>query len=217
MVLRHRIFISGLVSMGFLSRSVSLIRYRVRGDVEGSFWDCVHEGIAKWVFREGEVSGDDLSLGWVSMEDFTDTRFAGSSYLRGNYVALALRVDTLRVPPRIVELHVKKESRKLLQESGQARLSSSQFRELREGIREKLRRQILPSVQVFDLVWDTGRGMAYFGSHSPKARDRVETHFKKSFGLTLLPLIPYLCAEELLGDDDQKRVLEQLRPSSLVV
>lgn len=203
--------------MGFLSRSVSLMRYRVRGDVEGSFWDSVHEGISKGIFREGEVSGDDLSLGWVSMEDFTDTRFAGSSYLRGNYVALALRVDTLRVPPRIVELHLKKESKKLLETTGQSRLSSSQFRELRERIRDTLRKQILPSVQVFDLVWDTSRGMVYFGSHSPKARDRAETHFKKCFGLTLLPLIPYLCAEELVADEDQKRVLEQLRPSSLVV
>jgi hypothetical protein len=203
--------------MGFLSRSVSLIRYRVRGDVEGSFWDSVHEGISKGIFREGEFSGDDLTVGWVSMEDFTDTSFAGSSYLRGNYVALGLRVDTLRVPPRIVELHVKKESRKLIEQTGQARLSSSQFRELRERVRETLRRQILPSVQVFDLVWDTSRGIAYFGSHSPKARDRVETHFKKCFGLTLLPLIPYLCAEELLGESQEKQVLEQVRPSSLVV
>lgn len=203
--------------MGFLSRSVSLMRYRVRGEVEGSFWDGVHEGIAKEAFREGEISGEDVVMGWVSMEDFTDTLFKGASYLRGNYVALALRVDTLRVPPRIVELQLKKESKRLLEESGQSRLSSSQYRELKERIRESLRRQILPSVQVFDMVWDTARAVLYFGSHSQKARDRVESLFKKSFGLTLVPLIPYLCAEELLGDKSQKQLLEQLKPCSLAV
>lgn len=203
--------------MGFLSRSVSLMRYRVRGEVEGSFWDSVHEGIAKGAFREGEMSGDEVSIGWVSMEDFADTQFKGASYVRGSYVALSLRVDVVRVPPRIVELQLKKESRKLLDESGQSRLSSSQYRELKEHIRESLKRQVLPSVQVFHLVWDTSRAMCYFGSHSPKARDRVENQFKKSFALTLVPMIPYLYADELLADKSQKQVLEQLRPSSFAV
>jgi len=191
------------------------MRYRVRGEIEGSFWDSVREGIAKEAFREGEISAEDAAMGWVSVEDFTDAQFRGASYLRGNYVALALRIDTLRVPPRIVELQLKKESRRLLEESGQARLSSSQHRELKERIRETLKRQILPSVQVFDLVWDTALAIAYFGSHSPKARDRVETLFKKSFGLTLVPLIPYLRAEELVGEKNQRQILEQLRPASL--
>ncbi len=31
--------------MGFASRSVSLMRYRVKGEMEGSFWDAVDSGI----------------------------------------------------------------------------------------------------------------------------------------------------------------------------
>lgn len=202
--------------MGFLSRSVSIMRYGVRGKIEGSFWDVVDDGIMKKAFREIDTSGEEVGLGWVSIDDFTDNQFKGTSYLRGNYVALALRVDTVKVPPRILEINLKKESKKLLEESGTQRLSSSQRRELKDRLKEKLKSQVFPSIQVFDLIWDTAKSVAYFGSHSIKARERVEYQFKKTFELTLIPLIPYLRAEELLSEKSDRLILEKLKPSSMV-
>jgi len=201
--------------MGLLSRSVSIMRYRVRGELPGSFWDSVDEGVKKGAFREIDTPGDEVGMGWVAMEDFTDRDFPGASYLRGNYVALSLRVDTIRVPPRILEIQVRKESAKLLEETGRQRLSSAQHRELKERMKETLKRQVFPSIQVFDLIWDTSKAVAYFGAHAVKARDRVESHFKKCFGLTLVPLIPYIRATELLPDKDQQQVLENLKPCSM--
>jgi DNA recombination-dependent growth factor C len=198
--------------MGLLSRSVSIMRYRVRGELAGSFWDSVDEGVKKGAFREIDTSGDEVGMGWVAMEDFTDRDFKGASYLRGNYVALSLRIDTIRVPPRILEMQVRKESAKLLEETGRQRLSSAQHRELKERLKETLKRQVFPSIQVFDLIWDTSKAAVYFGSHSVKARDRVESHFKKCFGLTLVPLIPYIRATELLSEKAEQQVLEELRP-----
>jgi|GEM_PF-101661 len=196
----------------FYSRSVSIVRYRVRGETVGSFWDSVDEGVKKGAFREIDNSGNGVGMGWVSMEDFTDRDFKGTSYLRRNYVALSLRVDTIHVPPRILEMQVRKESAKLLEETGRQRLSSAQHRELKERLKETLKRQAFPSIQVFDLVWDTSKAVAYFGSHSVKARDRVEGHFKKCFGLTLVPLIPYIRAAELLQEKSRQKVLEKLKP-----
>jgi len=191
------------------------MRYRVRGELAGSFWDSVDEGVKKGAFREIDTPGDEVGMGWVAMEDFTDRDFPGASYLRGNYVALSLRVDTIRVPPRILEIQVRKESAKLLEETGKQRLSSAQHRELKERIKETLKRQVFPSIQVFDLIWDTSKAVAYFGAHAVKARDRVESHFKKCFGLTLVPLIPYIRATELLVDKDQQQALENLKPCSM--
>ncbi|MBI4962860.1 MAG: recombination-associated protein RdgC [Desulfomonile tiedjei] len=201
--------------MGLLSRSVSIMRYRVRGELAGSFWDSVDEGVRKGAFREIDTTGDEVGMGWVAMEDFAANDFKGASYLRGNYVALSLRIDTVRVPPRILEIQVRKESAKLLEESGRQRLSSAQRRELKERVKETLKRQVFPSIQVFDLIWDTSKSVAYFGSHSVKARDRMEGHFKKCFGLTLVPLIPYIRATELLTEKSQQLVLEQLKPCSM--
>ena len=87
--------------MGFSARSVSMVRYRIRGEIQGSFWDAVDEGIRRYAFREVEGPGDQVGMGWTSIDDFTDNEFQGASYVRGSYVALSLRVDTARVPPRI--------------------------------------------------------------------------------------------------------------------
>ncbi|MBI5247890.1 MAG: recombination-associated protein RdgC [Desulfomonile tiedjei] len=201
--------------MGLASRSVSMMRYRVRGETSGSFWDAVDEGVRKGAFREIDSPGDELGMGWVSMEDFTDIAFSGASYVRGNYIALSLRVDTVRVPPKILEIHVKQESRKLLEQSGRQRLSSAQRRELKERVKESLKKQAFPSIQVFDLIWDTSKAVVYFGTHSVKPRERLEAHFKKCFGLTLIPLLAYIRAEELLEGRLESQILEKLKPCSM--
>jgi DNA recombination-dependent growth factor C len=202
--------------MGFTSRFASMIRYRVKGEIEGNFWDAIDAGVRKGAFRTVESPGDEIGMGWTSMEDFTDNEFSGASYVRGNFVALGLRIDTVRVPPRILEMHVKQEGKKFLQERGARRLSAAQRRELKDRVKEMLKKQVLPSIQVFDLVWDTAQRVAYFASLSIKARERVEDHFKRSFGLTLIPLIPFIRAEELLTDKTAKHALETLTPCSMV-
>jgi DNA recombination-dependent growth factor C len=131
-------------------------------------------------------------------------------------VALSLRIDTVKVAPKILEMHFKDETRKLLKESGQRRLSASQSRELKDRVRDQLTRQAFPSIQVHDLLWNTATATVYFGTHSARARERVEEYFKKSFGPTLVPLIPYIRAEEILDGKSEHVVLENLRPSSMV-
>lgn len=198
--------------MGFLSRSVSLIRYRVQGEMEGSFWDAVDEAVKKGAFHQMEGSGDIVGLGWTSIDDFTDVSFDGASYVRGEYVALSLRIDTAKVPARILEIHFKNECKKLLEQTDQKRLSFGQRRDLKERLTETLRAQVLPSIQIFDLVWNTASGIVYFCTHSLKARERMEEHFKKCFGLSLIPVVSYLRAEEILASGEQKKLLQELRP-----
>lgn len=199
--------------MGFFSRSTSMMRYKTKGEMIVSFWEAVDSGIKSGSFREIDSPGELIGVGWTSIEDFSEYEFTGASYLYGNYVALSLRVDTVRIPPRILEIHLKKETRKLLRETGQRRLSSNQRKELKETVKEVLKRQVLPSIQVFDFVWDTSKSIVYFTSLSIKARERFEDHFKKSFGLSLIPLIPYLKAEEVLASQMDKSKLEKLKAS----
>ena len=198
--------------MGFIASSVSIIRYRVRGEIEGSFWDVVDLGITNGAFREIETASDEIGIGWTSIDDFTDTTFR-SSYVRGNYVAVSLRVDSARIPPRVLEIELKKEARKILEQTGAHRLSATQNRDLKDHLKESLKKRVFPSIQVYDLIWDTAKSIAFFGSHSPKARERVEQHFKKCFGLTLVPLIPFIRAEEILAENPEKQRLESLRPA----
>ena len=68
--------------MGFTSRSASLLRYRVKGEIEGNFWEALDEGVKKGAFRFTETPGDEIGMGWTSLEDFTDNEFSGASYVR---------------------------------------------------------------------------------------------------------------------------------------
>lgn len=201
--------------MGFLARSVSMMRYTVRGEIVGSFWDEIHEGVKRCAFKQIESPGEVVGMGWVSMEDFTDNEFVRATYVFGKYVAIALRIDTIRVPPRILEINVRNEEKKILEETGRRRLGSAQRRELRDRVKEVMKKQSLPSIQVLDLVWDTSKGVAYFASLSSKARECVEDHFKKTFNLSLVPLIPYIRAGQLLEHSVGSSVLDNIRPATM--
>ena len=198
--------------MGFAARSVSLMRYRVREEIKGAFWDAVDEGVRKGAFRALETPGDEIGMGWTSIDDFTDNSFKAASYARGNYVALSMRIDAVRVPPRVLEMQLKKESSKLREQSGVQRLSATQLRDLKDRLKESLRTQVFPSIQVYDMIWETAKAVVYFGSHASRARERFEEHFKKSFGLTLVPLVPYLLAQESFEGKPQSSLLETLKP-----
>jgi DNA recombination-dependent growth factor C len=202
--------------MGFMSRSVSLMRYRVKGEVEGSFWDTVDRGVKKWAFQKIESPGEEVGAGWTSMEDFTDSQFSGASYVRGNYIALSYRIDAVRVPPRILDAALKEETKKVLKESEKKRLTVPEYRALKEQLKETLKSRILPSIQVFDLVWDTARSLVYVGTLAARPCERIQDHFKKSFGVTLIPLIPYLVAEEIIKDEGMRKTLETAGPCSLI-
>jgi hypothetical protein len=198
--------------MGFMSRSCSIVRYRVHGEIEGPFWDAVDEGVRKGTFRDVDSDGDIVGMGWTSMEDFTDTSFEAASYARGSYVALAFRVDTVRIPAKMVEARFKIESRAILKESGRKRLTSSQGRELKEKIKADLRKQGLPSIQVSDLVWNVADHVLYFCNLGLRTRERMEDHFRACFGLGLRPLVPFLRAVEMMKDEAGVALLDGIQP-----
>ena len=64
--------------MGFASRSVSIIRYRVKGEMEGSFWDAVDSGLKRGAFHELDTPGELVGIGWTSIDDFADNTFGRS-------------------------------------------------------------------------------------------------------------------------------------------
>ncbi len=200
--------------MGFWARSFSFVRYHVKGDLGTSFWDAVHQGMTSGAFRRKEGLGDEIGYGWVSLHDFDDNLLAGSSYIYANYVAFSYRLDVVRIPARVLEVHFKKERKKVLEQTGRSTLSLSQARSLKDSIKESLKAQAFPSIQVVDLVWDTTKGVLYVATHSRRLRERVEDHFKKSFGLSLIPMVPFIIADQLLGASTGKARLEQLKSES---
>ena len=205
------------VSMGIEARSLSLMRYRVKGEVEGNFWDAVDTGVRRGAFKQFEIRTDIAEAGWVAHDDLTNAEFPGASYVHGNYVVLGLRVDTVRVPSRVLEIELKERTKKILEDSGRTRLTSVQRRELKEAIKQEFLKKAFPSIQVHDVVWDAATGVVYYTGTSTKARERLEDFFKKCFGVSIVPLIPYLRAGEVLRDKGiGTEQLEKMTASSFV-
>ena len=54
--------------------------------------------VLRGVIPDYRSAGELIGCGWTGIDDFDDYEFHGASYVRTNYVALAFRIDTVRVP-----------------------------------------------------------------------------------------------------------------------
>jgi hypothetical protein len=66
------------------------------------------------------------------------------------------------------------------------------------------------------VIWDTAKSTIYLGTLSAKTRERFEEHFKRCFGLSILPIIPFIRAEELLQTRGKAGILETVKSASMV-
>ena len=181
--------------MTLLSGSVSLMRHRVVGAIDGPFWDRIDDGIRQNIFHPVETGGETVGVGWVSVHDLTDAAFV-EPYATGDYIALSLRVDTKRVSSRTVEVELKQRAQGIIKTTGEARISKQQHKELRDTVLAELRQQAPPTIQTFDLMWSYTTATVYSSALSVKTNELVTGIFKKSFGLDLVPVIPFIAACE---------------------
>ncbi len=200
--------------MGLLKGSLSLSRYRVEGELPEGFKDFLDRRIRRNLFQEIDDSTAELSVGWVSAHDFLDTRLEFASYALDPYVVLGLRLDRRRVPSSTLKKYWRREMDQAKAYGEGRALSRPQREELKEKARLDLLRRIPPTTQMAEVCWDTSRGQVLFCATGKSARELFEEHFRKSFGLTLTPEIPYLLAQSLLPPQAHS-ALEQAQPLSL--
>jgi len=198
--------------MGILNNTVSICQFQVVGTppaTELSHW--VGEGLAGNGFRSIEQGGEELSIGWVELDDYQQSGFADSSrYQRDHYIAFALRRDQRKLPSALLKPGIREaEEQWLAQNPTYKRVPKQQRETLREAVRANLFVKTLPVPAIYDVVWDTQRNLVTFCSLSTKVVDLFVDQFKKSFeGLRLVPLHPMARADEVLSGE-QKAALKQ--------
>lgn len=212
--------------MGLLANTVSLCQYRVTGPLPaGDLAAWAGERLAARGFQSIDHGAEELSVGWVHLDDSQAGDFAGVQvFQRDHWFAFTLRRDQRRVPAALLRAHLDLAGRDFLAaHPGLARIPKGKREELKEAVYGSLLARTLPAPAVFDAVWDTRSGVVSFASLSPKVCDLFEGYFKQTFdGLALLPLYPLLRAEGLVPAElqpalqaaNQARgagVLEQIR------
>jgi hypothetical protein len=201
--------------MSILFNTVSICQFRVAGDRPSKdFYEWVSDRLAKNSFKSIDNTIDEVSSGWVHLDDPSGNSFAyPRAFWRDHYLAFTLRRDQRKVPSVLFRTHLKNaESEFLAAHPGMRRISKQKREELSETARVALYGKTLPVPSTYDAVWDTRSGLVTFTSLSPKVMELFESHFKNSFdGLRLLMLHPFSRADQVLRDDLKPALLKANR------
>ena len=190
--------------MGILNNTVSICQFKVLGTLPTTdVTDWVGNNLAQNGFRSIEATSEELSTGWVQLDDNQESSFAGPhTFQHDHYFAFSLRRDQRKLPTALVKPYFLKSEQGWLAANPQfKRVPKQQRDDLRDAVRSSLFAKSLPIPAIYDAVWDTRSNQVTFGSLGTHAVDLFVDHFKKSFaGLRLVPLHPFARAEQVVDD-----------------
>lgn len=181
--------------MGILANTVTLCHYEVQGplpETDLPAWICDH--LARRAFVSIDNTVDELSVGWVHLDDTQQSSFHDETTCRrDDWYAFTLRRDQRRVPAALLRARLDLAGRAYLAENpGLARIPKNKREELKEAVHGSLLARTLPAPAVYDAVWNSRSGILTFTSTSAKVTEIFETLFKQTFdGFALVPLTPY--------------------------
>ncbi|MDF1580350.1 MAG: recombination-associated protein RdgC [Desulfuromonadales bacterium] len=188
--------------MGLLSNTTSLCQFHIVGTPPtDDFFTWAGARLTAQGFRSIDDCADELSMGWVQLDDTRDSTFeVRDTFQRDHYLTFTLRRDQRRVPAALLRAHFEQAQREFLTaHPGLQRVPKQKKADLREAVFAKLLARTLPAPACYDVLWDTRNGVVTFANLGGKMVDTFVELFKKTFdGLRLVAIHPYARAESLL-------------------
>ena len=190
--------------MGILANTISCCQFQVAGTLpEGDLAAWVGEQLAKNAFQSIEHTNEELSVGWVQVDDFEACEFdVASGYSREPYLTFTLRRDRRRVPAGLLKAHLERaEADFLAANPGLKRVPKPRREELRDAVRGALMAKTLPTPTTFDAAWDTRRNLLTLATLNGQVIEEFEALFKTTFDdLRLVTLHPYARAQQTIDE-----------------
>jgi len=200
--------------MSLLSSRISITRYKVSGQLDGSVHETVYQGLKQHAIPKIEDDGSEAIVGWTSFDNPYTPDFEGYSFVFDAHMVFALRIDKKSIPPKLVQKHYALEVAKHLANNGRNFLSGNEKKAVKEHVVKTLSRRIPAIPNIYDLDWHYKEASLWFFSNLKSANEALETFFVKSFGLQLIRLFPYTTADLIAGLSDSERdLLLKLAPS----
>lgn len=189
--------------MGLLSNTVSISQFDVVGDFPAQdLAGWIGQQLADHPFQSIENSAEELSIGWVELDDFQRSDFDDpGSWWREDYVTFTMRRDQRRVPAALVKGELQREQRRFLAENPTyQRVPKDKNDELKELVRSRLLVRVLPSPTLYDVLWNLKTQRLTFANLSTRAVDDLTDLFQKTFpGLRLVCVHPMERARQVVS------------------
>ena len=198
--------------MGFLSNTISICQFRAVGErPRQDLYEWASERLAKNSFQSIDQTTDEVSSGWVHIDDSTENSFAHPrAFWRDHYLAMTLRRDQRRVPSVVFRAHLQNAEREFLAaHPGLRRVPKQKREELSQAVKGALFSKTLPAPSMVDAVWDTNSNLVTLTSLTPRAIDLFDNYFKNTFeGFRLVMVHPFSRAERVLKEDLKAALLK---------
>ncbi|MBC2694175.1 MAG: recombination-associated protein RdgC [Desulfobacteraceae bacterium] len=200
--------------MGLLSSSVSVTRYKVKGNLEKPVLEKIYNGLIQNAIPEIDDDHLEKIVGWTSFENPYVPDFEDSSFVIGPYLVFSMRLDKKSIPPKIIQKHYAIEMARQLEKSGRQYLSRNEKKSIKDHVIDVLNLRIPATPNIYDLIWNMEESWLWFFSNLKAANEELETLFLKSFKLSLIRLFPYTTADLMFGlSDADQDLLLQLSPT----
>ena len=207
--------------MGILNNTVSICQFDVVGTPPaGDLAAWAAECLTRNGFRSIEQTGEELSIGWVRLDDPQDGGFADETACRyDHYLAFSLRRDQRRLPATLFKAYFDQAQEEFLAVNPSFNKVPKKKRDdLREAVRGMLLARTLPTPTIYNAVWDTRRNRVTFASLSKNVVALFVDHFNKTFaGLRLVPIHPMVRAAEVVDENLRPQLRSANRTTSEAV
>lgn len=181
--------------MGFAQGGISYKTYFVNGELPSDFRSLFLDRVRMHRFEPLQVDAEeDVSYGWVPIDDPLSDEFQTTTLFLNQYVVLALRMDRWAVPPALLKAVVKNAEREKRIETKRDHLSRTERGEILDRERVKLKKESLPAVRLIDFYWNVDTGQLRFGTHARAVNEVFCDLFERTFSLELVPDGPYISA-----------------------
>ncbi|MCK4503301.1 MAG: recombination-associated protein RdgC [Desulfuromonadales bacterium] len=199
--------------MGFLATSASICYFQVTGTQKSPVHQELQDQLAAEGFRSIENSADELSTGWVELDNYDCSDFESpDSCWRDHYLCFTLRQDRRRIPAALLKRQIIQLSEKFLADKPNLNyVPKAEKEQVRDQARSSLLARTLPSPSFYDVIWDTERQLLRFCSLGQNTIDSFQGLFHQTFsGLRLQLFHPLARATKILPE----QLLEPLQQAN---
>ena len=196
--------------------NLTFARFYVTGDIPDDVPGTTLRRIRANAFQPLSPEEDKSEgVGWANIEDPVDIDLDHEKVFYNEYVCLSVRLDRWAVPGPLLKAHLREAEQALLEKRGLEKLGRQAKADLKTMVVRKLRRQLVPSLKSYDMVWNLNSHIVHFFSQSERITTLFDDLFKKTFKLDLVPESPGTAADRVGLDAKQATALAGLEPTTL--